>query len=293
MDVKEYRKAYEAQLASDADASQGPLHTFALSPADSDSRRMSQIGGLSLTGPDLANNISKLLDLLASSAESVAVRIAALQALRAALFLGEQFAPFHADFLKVLRQLVRPDIDAALREGAVEVLAAEKDPDIQEMLKKGLADQKSVLVSPVKALQLLSLDDHTNIADLARDVFHKTADLGVKEAALRILASDPKSQDLFANLLEDKSQPQSLRTLSATGLDYLNPQKFADIAQKIVSDQHDFEEIRASALGALANTSLHRVVGANTAFLDAVKNLSAQEPLADLRAAAGRFLAKQ
>jgi hypothetical protein len=295
MDVKEYRKAYEAELEASSNESAGTLHTFALSPADSDaaSRRMSEIGNLSLTGQDLGNNISKLLEVLASSAEILAVRLAALQALRAALFLGEQFAPYRVEFLKILRQLVRPEVDAALREGAIEVLAAEKDPDIQEMLKKGLADQKSPLIAPVKALQLLSLDDHSNIADLARDVFHKTADLAVKEAALRILASDPKSQDLFAQLLEDKSQPKSLRTLSATGLDYLNPQKFADIAQRIVKDQHDFEDIRASTLGALANTPLHQVIRDNTGFLDAVKNLSAQSPLADLRAAAGRFLAKQ
>jgi hypothetical protein len=293
MDVQDYRKAYEAELAAGTNDSARTLHTFALSPADSAaSRRMSEIGNLTLTGEDLGKNISKLLEVLASSAETLAVRVAALQALRAALFLGEQFAPYRVDFLKILRQLARPEVDAPLREGATEVLAAEKDPDIQETLKKELAEQKSVLVAPVKALQLLSLDDHANIVDLARGVFQQTSDLPVKEAALRILASDPKSQDLFAKLLEDKSQPKSLRALSATGLNFLNPQKFADIAQNIVTDHGDFEDIRASTLGALANTPLHHVIRANTDFLDAVKNLNAQTPLSDLRAAAGRFLAK-
>jgi hypothetical protein len=293
MDVQDFRKAYEAELAAGTNDSAGTLHTFALSPADSAaSRRMSEIGNLTLTGEDLGKNISKLLEVLASSAETLAVRVAALQALRAALFLGEQFAPYRVDFLKILRQLARPEVDAPLREGATEVLAAEKDPDIQETLKKELAEQKSVLVAPVKALQLLSLDDHANIVDLARGVFQQTGDLPVKEAALRILASDPKSQDLFAKLLEDKSQPKSLRALSATGLNFLNPQKFADIAQNIVKDHGDFEDIRASTLGALANAPLHHVIRANTDFLDAVKNLNAQTPLSDLRAAAGRFLAK-
>jgi hypothetical protein len=163
MDVQDYRKAYEAELAAGTNDSAGTLHTFALSPADSAaSRRMSEIGNLTLTGEELGKNISKLLEVLASSAETLAVRVAALQALRAALFLGEQFAPYRVDFLKILRQLARPEVDAPLREGATEVLAAEKDPDIQETLKKELAEQKSVLVAPVKALQLLSLDDHAN-----------------------------------------------------------------------------------------------------------------------------------
>src|SRR5205823_7431772 len=123
-----------------------------------------------------------------------------------------------------------------------------------------------------KALQLLSLDDHANIADLARNVFDKTADLGLKEAALRVLSVDPKSQGLLAKLLEDKSQPKSLRALSATGLYILNPQKFADIAQKIVKDHGDYEDIRASTLGALANTPLHQAIRDHTYFLDAVRH---------------------
>jgi len=108
-----------------------------------------------------------------------------------------------------------------------------------------------------------------------------------------VLATDAKSQDLFAQLLTDKQQPKSLRALSATGLNVLNPQRFAEVAQKIVQDPTDFEDIRASTLGALVNTPLHQVIRDNAGFLDQVKNLSAQSPLTNLRAAAGRFLAKQ
>jgi hypothetical protein len=271
MDVKDYRRAYESQLAA--------------KPA---SGAESEAGG-----PDLLGDIPKLLAQLADNALAVAIRLAALRALRAALFLGEQFAPFHAQFLDICRKLAQPGVDAPLREGATEVLAAEKDPGIQAALKKELADQKSVLVGPVKALQLLSLDDHANIADLARNVFDKTADLGLKEAALRVLSVDPKSQGLLAKLLEDKSQPKSLRALSATGLNILNPQKFAEIAQKIVKDHSDFEDIRASTLGALANTPLHQAIRDHTDFLDAVRNLDTHSsPLDNLRAAAHRFLTK-
>ena len=274
MDVKEYRKAYEARLAS------------AAKPVDAAE------SGTDPQGPDLLDDIPKLLAQLADGTLSLAIRLAALGALRAALFLGDQFAPYRAEFLDISRKLARPEVEAPLREGATEVLAAEKDPGIQAALKKELADQKSVLVGPVKALQLLSLDDHANIADLAGDVFRKTTDLGLKEAALQVLSVDPKSQGLLTQLLEDKSQPKSLRAISATGLNIFNPQKFADIAQEIVKDSIDYEDIRASTLRALANTPLHEAIRDHTDFLDSVRNLGAESPLDNLRTAAHRFLTR-
>ena len=222
----------------------------------------------------------------------VAARIAALKAISAARFLGGPFAPYRVDFLNTLRQLAQPGIDRELCESALAILAVEKDPDAQQRLRSGLQTPQSALVSPASALQLLSYDDHANVADLALDAFHKSADLATKEAALRVLATDAKSQDLFAKLLQDKSQPRSLRALSVTGLNYLNPQKFAELAQNIVKDHTDYEDIRASALGALANTPLHHVIRDNADFLNEIKTLGAQSPLTNLRAAAGRFLAR-
>jgi hypothetical protein len=272
MDVKEYRRTYEAELAAGT--------------------KRASTEGQAAPGPDLLDNIPKLLADLANAGANLVVRLAALRGLQAAFFLGARFAPYRVQFLDICRQLARPEVDEQLREGATEILAAENDPDIQQQLKKEVEDQKTVLVGPVRALQLLSLDDHANIADLARDAFQKTTDLGLKEAALRVLAVDPKSQGLFAQLLRDKSQPRSIRALSATGLNILDPQKFADIAQNIVKDHSDFEDIRASALGALANTPLHHVIRDNQDFLEAVRNLNTQGPLGDLRAAAHRFLTK-
>jgi hypothetical protein len=243
---------------------------------------------------EFAENIPALIATLRNDLEQSAVRLAALRSLRTAAFLAELFAPYRADFIDALRQLLRPGVDPQLCKDALAFLAAEKDATAQDQLRRGLQDPHLALVPPAMALHLLGFDDHANIADLARDVFSKAGDdLAAKEAALRVLVNDAKSQALFTQLLTDKTQPKSLRALSAAGLNALNPQKFAEIAQNIVKDPTDFEDIRASALGALVNTPLHQVVRANTGFLDAVKSLSAQSPLADLRAAAGRFLAKQ
>jgi hypothetical protein len=277
MDVKDYRKAYEAELAAD--------------PAADDAPRVS---GIAPDSAELSVKVPALLATLRDTAQPLAIRVAALKAISAIRFLGDQFAPFRVDFLNVLRQIAQPGADPQLCARAIAILAADKDTATQEQLRRGLQDPQSALVPPGTALHLLGFDDHANLAEIALDVFHKAAnDLVAKEAALRVLATDAKSQDLFAKLLTDKSQPRSLRMLSATGLNVLNPQKFAELAENIVKDHSDFEDIRASALGALVNTPLHQVVRDNAGFLDEVKNLSAQSPLDNLRAAAGRFLAKQ
>jgi len=274
MNVDDYRKAYEAELAADA-ATVG-----ATEAADS------------AIGHDPSDRIPALLATLGDANQSLLARIAALKAISAIRFLGVVFAPHRVAFLNILRQIAQPGTDPQLYERALAILAAEKDPDTQQRLRSGLKDPQAALVSPATALRLLSFDDHAGLADLALDVFHKAVDLATKEAALRVLATDAKSQDLFAKLLQDKSQPRSLRALSVTGLNYLNPQKFAEIAQNIVKDHGDYEDVRASALGALANTPLHHVIRDNAKFLDEIKTLGAQSPLENLRAAAGRFLTR-
>jgi hypothetical protein len=278
MDVKDYRKNYEAELAANAAANNekiGAPNTF---------QRMA------LDSTNLRNNIPALLATLGNAHESTPIRETALNTLRAATFLGEQFAPFRVDFLNTLRQIAQPDTDHQLRADVLEVLAVEKDPEAQELLRRGLRDPQSALVPPPKALQLLGYDDHAGAADLALEIFHKTADLATKEAALRVLATDTKSQDLFAQLLQDKSQPRSLRALSATGLHFLNPQKFSAIARNIVMDNSDFADIRATSLGALANAP-NALLG-DSSFVDRVKQLGIESPSANLRAAAERLITK-
>ena len=57
-------------------------------------------------------------------------------------------------------------------------------------------------------------------------------------------------------------------------------------------DKTDFEDIRATTLGALTHGPLHHTIQDDKGLLDEIKNLSVQSPLDNLRAAAGRFLTK-
>jgi hypothetical protein len=294
MDVKDYRERYEAELAAhDAGAGlRSPGLAATAAAGDATQQRLTEIKRVPSDRAEFNQKIPALLATLRDAGQPAIVRHAALKALGAATFLGEIFAPYRADYLNTLRQIAQPGTDPELRESALGVLAAEKDPGTQQLLRAGLLDPKSALVPPAKALQLLSFDDHAGIADIALNLFHNTADLAVKEAALRVLATDPKSQDLFQQLLEDKSQPPSLRTLSATGLHFLNPQKFADVARTIVMDHSDSEDIRATSLGALANAPDHHVLHGDTDFLDTVRQLGADNTLKDLSMAARRMIAK-
>lgn len=272
MDVREYRRRYEAELAAHAATAKTASSLAA--------------------APDTDNSIPGLLATLRNEHESASARLAALHDLLAVRFLGARFARYNAEFLATLREIVRPGTDRELCEAALEVLAVEKDATAQELLRRGLTDPQAALVSPAKALQFLAYDDHAGVADLARDIFQRTTDTDTKEEALRLLASDPKSANLFAGLLKDKSQPRSIRALSATGLHYLDPKAFAEAARTIVPDSQDYDDIRATVVGALAHVADPQNIPKDQDFVKRVEELGAKSASANVRSAVGRFMEK-
>jgi hypothetical protein len=272
MDVREYRRRYEAELAAHAATAKTASSLAA--------------------APETGNRIPRLLATLRDEHESASARLAALQGLLAARFLGPRFAAYNADFLAALREIVRPGTDPELCEAALEVLALEKDAKAQELLRRGLTDPQAALVSPAKALQFLAYDDHAGVAQLARAIFPKTTDTATKEEALRALASDPQSADLFAGLLKDKSQPRSIRALSATGLNHVNPRAFAEAARAIVPDDQDYDDIRATVVGALAHVADPAHLPKDQGFVKSVQELGAKSTSANVRSAVGRFMDK-
>jgi hypothetical protein len=269
--VREYRKAYQAELAQRAGK-----------PA-SKTRQL-------LTEPDLASNVAKLLATLRDQRAPPDARRDALHALQTMNFLGPRFAPYRPDFLGALREIARPETDAQLREDSLETLAIERDSQAQELLRRGLADPKAALVSAAKALQFLAYDDHAEAADLARDAFHKAADDITKEQALRLLASDPGSAGLFTSLLRDKSQPRNIRAVSAAGLNVLDPMAFAAVGRAIVTDDKDYEDIRATVLNTLTQSPDHQHLRHDPDFAKRVEQFAAGGPLKSLSAVATRFM---
>ena len=135
------------------------------------------------------------------------------------------------------------DPRATLRERALELLAIGKDPYAQELLVKGLEDPEDAIVSEAKAMQFLAYDDHAELTPLAQKVYKRSTG-AAREEALRMLATDPSSERLFTRLLKDKSETSSIRRISASGLQSLNPAAFEKTARTIVTDDDDYDEIR-------------------------------------------------
>ncbi|MGI9054102.1 MAG: hypothetical protein ACR2HQ_15900 [Ilumatobacteraceae bacterium] len=292
MDVERYRKRYEAELAAKADAPRrrraaGALRSTAAGGVSA-AVRADAIRTAPIDEDDLAGRVEELLATLLDRKEPVAVRLAALQALGVLDFLGPRFSPFRADYKQALRELAT-DPRATVRESALELLAIDRDPYAQDLLVRGLERPKEAVVSEAKALQFLGYDDHADFAPLARRVY-KRAKGAAREESLRMLATDPQSERLFTRLLKDKAETSSIRQISASGLQSLNPAAFERTARRIVADDDDFNEIRATSLAALAHGREAGEKPPDQKFIDTVQNLTTTTRSSVVRASSRQFL---
>lgn len=287
MDVKRYRKRYEAELAKAVKDGAAEAAGQA-DAADSAEARANAIKAAPLDLETLPAQVSELLATLRDRDEPVAVRIAAIEALSALDFLGPRFAPFRADYKQALRD-VATDSQRKLRESALELLAIDKDPYAQELLVRGLEQPEEALVPEARAIQFLGYDDHADVVPLARKVF-KQSEGAAREEALRVLATDPQSAKLFARLLKDKSEQAGIRAISASGLQSLDPAAFERTARKIVADDDDYDEIRATSLAALAHGRESREKPADPKFVETVQELTGKTRSRTLRASIRRYL---
>jgi len=291
MDVARYRKRYEAELAKAAAPKRGRAGKRALTAAGkpaSAAARANAIRAAPLEQEGLADRVTELLATVRDRKEPLTVRMAALQALGALDFLGPPFAPFRAAYKQTLRDIATDPL-RTLRESALELLAMDKDPYAQNLLVRGLNQPKEAIVSEAKAIQFLGYDDHAEIVPLARQVY-KRATGAAREEALRVLATDPQSEKLFTRLLKDKSEKSSIRLISASGLQSLNPEAFEKTARKIVADDSDDNEIRATSLAALAHGREVREKSTDPKFVNTVQKLTEKTRSPALRSSIQRFL---
>jgi hypothetical protein len=223
------------------------------------------------------------------SSKPADVRLAALRNVQTATFLGPGFDPYRAAYRDALRAVASEDKNQELRVRALEILALEKDDVARQLLLKGFEDPGQALVSVAKAVQLLADDDHGVVIPLAHKVVAGKYDVDAKEEALRVLASDPGAGGLFAGILSDRSQPEQLRSVSASGLREVDPQQFEQVAQNIIVDAHEDDEVRANCLGTLNHLQGYSAK-VNPGFADALSKLDLTGKSDGLRTAAARYL---
>jgi hypothetical protein len=240
------------------------------------------------TRADLPTAIPALLEILRDSSQPDPLRGSALASLSAARFVPTAFAAYHSEFIQTLREVLRSGGEE-LRERALEILSVERDPEAQELLMTSLEGSEGAVVSPAVAIKYLSSDDHAAYAPVVRRLAESTKDENLKRHALRLLASDPKSKPLLERLLRNKKESPEVRRLSAIALHVLDPERFEDRARKLVADDDEDDDLRATCLGALTHVKDYvrsRGDGDFVARVDALKDGAS----ALLKRAAERFV---
>jgi hypothetical protein len=235
-------------------------------------------------------NLQEVLKVLRNKEEPLEVRLAAMDTLATAAFSVIAFESCRKDYIATLREVAQ-DPNPEIRQSALALLAGEKDGFAQKKLLEGLKDPKKALVSPEKALQLLSYDVHAESYTVARDIVDKPPSEDVRREALRLLAADATSAPLFEKLLRDKDESREIRQISASALHALKPGKLQEHAREMLLDNSEHDEIRATSLTALTQFGDPEVLAKDTALMKCVNRLS-DEASAKVKQSARQFISK-
>ena len=236
-------------------------------------------------------NLQKVLTVLRNRKEPVEVRLAALQSLAAAAFSAIAFEPCRNDYIAALREISQDD-DPEIRQRALGLLMREKDGFAQQALLDGLKKPEKALVSPEKALQLLSYDVHAGAYAAAREIVSKPPNPDAKREALRLLAADARSAPLFEKVLRDKDEQRENRQIAASALSALDPEKFQDNARDILQDKSEFEDIQAISLTALSHFADQEEVAKDKPLMKSIERLRNKAKSARYKRSARQFMAK-
>lgn len=229
MNPRDYRRQVEADLQA----------ASAAAPARAAVRSLEQ-------GPNWSRDIEELMD----EGRPPGAREEALRRLQVGTFLLGEFSQYRAPYLRALQEAATAT-DARLRHAALDILANLQDDFARRKLTEGLRDPSKALVSPAVALGFLARDDHGAVVDIARDVLNHDNDPATRAQAVRILSADPTSKELIADRMRDKGEFREVRRASAVALHSVDPDAFRTLARDILSDDADYQDIKATLRGAL------------------------------------------
>lgn len=322
MDILEYRKQYQKQLENAAkkrvsyqdflEQSQpraaGPSSVRAVGVEaedalsqmvsiiqDQDEEVRLRISALQMISADIAKShelIDQVLDLLRDDAESPELRLAALTVLEQISFGSALFRSKRPEYLEALRSII-DDKDTKLRGRAIEILAIEKDEYLQRRLLDQLQGRSKALVGTSKAIQLLGYDIHAEHYPILKEIVKNPPSRAAKKEAVRLLASDPSSKALLAQVLRDKDEHREVRKLSAVALQSLAPAEFEEQAKQIVLDKDEYDEIRTTSINALNQFANPDTLSQETGLKDQIRALNDTSSSRGLKQATARFISKQ
>ncbi len=151
--------------------------------------------------------------------------------IRARAISDADFGQWRGSFTDALRNILMQG-DAEVASAAAETLINHEDEETQQLLIDGLGKDGPPNVPAAIALRLLSQNPHAAARNAALTYVDSTHPESERLEALRVLASDNKSVQLFANLLADETESEAIRSLAATALLRLDPialQNYSDV----------------------------------------------------------------
>jgi hypothetical protein len=264
MDPDEYRKQYDKEIRSASSrarkrgADVESMGTREVVSAIKDTKRKApeRVRLIEATTAGAVGKPSLMqgyIKVLGDPEDNDSVRLAALKALQVNSFSAIAFRRYQADYRDALRSAATDD-DAALRSAAMEPLALAGDEYVQRLLVDGLENPDQALVPPQRALQLIGYDVHAEYYPALRDIVTTTAKRSpLRRSALRLLAADSESTDLFADIAADKSEDPTARSTSAIALQSLSPGQFQGVAHDVVLDDDDDDKVRATIVNAITH----------------------------------------
>ena len=238
-----------------------------------------------------ADGLRQALAILRDASQSMDRRTEALQVLQSASFGDPAFEDVRADYVAALRELTA-DKSVTLRQRAYGLLARSGDSYAEKALVTGLKNPDKAGVPPGDALHYLGYNLHSGVHTLARSIFDKSKDQTVRQQALRLMATDPKSLKTIQSTLADKKESVEVRQTSAEALHALKPEALQTWAAKAAVDKKEKPELVATSLTALSNFGDKDKISGNKALRKRIGEMSTGETPAKFKRMAKHISAK-
>ncbi len=198
--------------------------------------------------------LDKVMQILNDESASLIMRNAAMAVLKSNSFSSIILLTKLPKYNDILRNLIDSN-ELSLKTPALEELAQKKDGYVQKRLLEGLENPTKEITEPENAIQLLSYDLHAEHFPILRKIAENPPNKASQKEALRNLAVDPKSKELFVKILEDETKDPEVRHISAASLKIQDPKQMERISKKLITKDNENEELKT----ALLNTLIHTV----------------------------------
>ncbi len=257
MDIEAYRKDFLAQIEKEQAEAQQVSSEDMLNYANRDEHDNETLCGMirriPLDAENFAASVRSLLDVLGNNDVGAGPRLAAIEQLGAAEFQPVGFKEFRAEYMELLRRLAISE-DKNVRVAVLDRLTLENDPEAQRLLRESLEKSRKPLIPDAKAVQLLARDDHAGTYPLFRRLAAEGTG-AVREEALRALASDVQSVQLFESIASNKSEKSPLRQIASVNLKTISPDRYARVAENVLLDDGDDDKLRAMTANVIAHNA--------------------------------------